>query len=320
MKSFKTMVQYRILREEAGRLEEAPTHLLHQPDLSVLNDHLRLRILELLGKEPLYPAQIAKRLQVHEQKVYYHIKQLMNAGLLDVVERKAVRGTMARRLRPKALNFSILLDKGWKPFQGPGTKESPFFEFLRPFLDTGVFTGKIVVGSPDPHGPYKASARDGHYAIDLAVALGRYAALPPGFAVVLDVDVRSAFEQDNLIVVGGPGTNLLAQELNSFLPVRLDIAKSADGFSCTGILGRTGRFTGETDGILARMPNPRAPEKSIVLLLGFRNVGTKAAVLGLTRFPQVALAHFTGQQRFAAVVRGFDLDGDGKIDSVELVE
>jgi len=32
------------------------------------------------------------------------------------------------------------------------------------------------------------------------------------------------------------------------------------------------------------------------------------------------LASYTGQKEFYAVVQGFDLDGDGKIDSVEVLE
>ena len=42
MKILKLMAHYRILREEGGRLDVAGTHILHQPDLSVLNGHLRL--------------------------------------------------------------------------------------------------------------------------------------------------------------------------------------------------------------------------------------------------------------------------------------
>ena len=45
-------------------------------------------------------------------------------------------------------------------------------KFFKEFIDNGIFDGKIVVGSPQPHGPFKTSARDGHYAAHLALFLG----------------------------------------------------------------------------------------------------------------------------------------------------
>ena len=46
---------------------------------------------------------------------------------------------------------------------------------LEEFYENNSFCGLIVVGAPDPHGPYKSSARDGHYAIHLSFYLGTLA-------------------------------------------------------------------------------------------------------------------------------------------------
>ena len=51
---------------------------------AVLNQ-LSWRILELLGEGEKYPIEIAKKLGVHEQKVYYHIRKLAEAGAIRVV-------------------------------------------------------------------------------------------------------------------------------------------------------------------------------------------------------------------------------------------
>jgi len=42
--------------------------------------------------------------------------------------------------------------------------------------------------------------------------------------------------------------------------------------------------------------------------------------MGLTRFSEMIMEKFSGQKSFAALVDGFDMDGDGKIDSVEIME
>ncbi|MFH1073208.1 MAG: helix-turn-helix domain-containing protein, partial [Nanoarchaeota archaeon] len=300
----------------------APTLLMESPEaLAILSHPLRKRILEILAKEPRYPAELAKIMKLHEQKVYYHVKQLMNAGLLEVVEKQEIRGTIARKLQPKYLNFSYSLSDEWKSMRQFHKKEKTVLhEFLEPFIKDGKLDCRIVVGSPDLHGPYKASARDGHYAVDLALFLGQYCELSKDFSVKLDVDVKNEkAEENNLIVVGGPGTNLITQEINAFAPVKFNIHESEHGFLCSGIEGKK-NYAGETDGIIVRMPNPYNNEKYILLFAGFRCIGSKTAVMGLTQFTSLILQRFSGQKSFGCVVRGFDLDGDGKIDSVEVME
>ena len=76
--------------------------ILDNPSSISLIDHpIRIKILELLNKTPMYPAELAKELNLHEQKVYYHIKQLLNADVLQIVEKQEIRGTIAKKFSPK---------------------------------------------------------------------------------------------------------------------------------------------------------------------------------------------------------------------------
>jgi len=43
-------------------------------------------------------------------------------------------------------------------------------------------------------------------------------------------------------------------------------------------------------------------------------------VLALTKFWREALKNFSEVDKFATVIQGFDLDGDGKVDSIEVLE
>ncbi len=190
-------------------------------------------------------------------------------------------------------------------------------------MGDGRFDGKIVVGSPDPHGPFRARARDGHYASYLALFLGRFVELPEDFVVRLDVDVKAEKDEgNNLILVGGPGTNLLTQEVNEHLPIRFNMMPSKHGFLLGGLVSEgTGRvYTGDSVGLIARIVNPWNRGKVVTVLAGNKAVGTKSCVIALTRFWAETLKNFEGQERFATVVQGFDLDGDGKIDSIDVLE
>jgi len=72
-------------------------------------------------------------------------------------------------------------------------------------------------------------------------------------------------------------------------------------------------------GLIARIVNPWNRNKRVIVLAGNKAVGTKACVLALTKFWKKTLKNF-GDKKFAVVIQGFDLDGDGKVDSIEVLE
>jgi hypothetical protein len=196
--------------------------------------------------------------------------------------------------------------------------------FFREFVDeNGFFEGKIVVGCPAPHGPFKTSARDGHYAAHLAFFLGQFVKNPSDFAIKLDTDVKAEKEEkNNLILVGGPGTNLLTQETNEYLPVRFNMQSSDQGFLLGGLVSQKTShvYTADTAGLIAKIANPWDATKWIIVVAGNKAVGTKACVLALTNFWKKTLQNYRSEETFAAVVQGFDMDGDGKVDSIEVPE
>ena len=304
-----------ILKEKNNQLLFSEALEVESPSALRIMDHpIRLKILHLLAEKPLYPAEIAKILKMHEQKVYYHIKQMTNSGLLEIKEKKEVRGTVAKKLAPKVLNFSFCLSKEWKSIeQLIERKDKEITSFLTPFIIGNTLNSNIVVGSPDPHGPHKARARDGHYAIDLALFLGAYLTLDKEFKTRLDVDINLK-QSENLILVGGPVTNLIVAKINDFLPAKFSDTKP------WGIISKLKTYTEESIGMICRIPNPYNPENYIMLIAGIRFIGTKAAVLALTRFSKQVTYRYTGQKEFYSIVQGFDLDGDGKLDNIEVLE
>ena len=319
------MKKKRLLSGESTQLRAKDIAVFEDPERlkSILNK-LSWKILQQLSEQEMYPMEVARKLKVHEQKVYYHIRKLTKAGVIKVVREEEKKGAVAKYYKATFPAMGIELPFGYQKisrFPATSTDEK-MKKFLSPFIKDGVFDGKIVVGSPDPHGPFKAKARDGHYAAYLTLFLGQLVNLPEDFLIKLDVDVKAEKEEsNNLILVGGPGTNLITQEFNEFLPIRFNMMPSEHGFLLGGLFSEKTKkiYTADNMGLIARIANPRNNNKRVIVLAGNKAVGTKACVLALTKFWKKTLKNFD-DERFAVVIQGFDLDGDGKVDSIEVLE
>ncbi|TRO53134.1 ArsR family transcriptional regulator [Candidatus Bathyarchaeota archaeon] len=295
-------------------------------NLKMILGKLSWKILTILSKEEMYPLEIARQLGVHEQKVYYHIRKLAKAGAITVEREEKKKGATAKYYKTVSPAFGIEFPKGYKtiPKISLLNIDKQIERFFNEVVDEkSVLEAKIVVGSPTPHGPFKTSARDGHYAAHLALFIGQFAKMPKDFAIKLDVDVKAEKEEKNdLILVGGPGTNLLTQDINDYLPIRFTMQSSDQGFLLGGLSSeKTGRvYTADAAGLIAKIVNPWDETKRIIVLAGNKAVGTKACVLALTSFWKKTLQNYGDEGSFATVIQGFDLDGDGKVDSIEVME
>lgn len=294
--------------------------------LKMILGKLSWKILMMLSEEEMYPLEIARKLGVHEQKVYYHIRKLAKAGAITVEKEEKKKGATAKYYKTISSAFGIEFPQGYKAMQRRPiiSANEQIQNFFKEFItENGAFEGKIVVGSPTPHGPFKTSARDGHYAAHLTFFLGQFANIPAEFAIKLDVDVKAEKEEkNNLILVGGPGTNLLTQEINEHLPIRFNMQSSAQGFLLGGMVSQKTShvYTADAAGLIAKIVNPWDNTKRIIVLAGNKTVGTKACVLALTNFWKKTLQEYHDEDTFATVIQGFDLDGDGKVDSIEVQE
>ncbi len=281
----------------------------------------RWKILQLLAEKPRHALEIARILKEHEQKIYYHIRQLENAGIIELHRKVERHGTIAKLYSVKSGALVLDLPAGdEEPAELPLVeKNRQLIRFLYPHVVGGKINTTIVVGSPDPHGPYQVRARDVHYAAEIAFLLGQYASSKENFIVKLDVDVKAEKNYDgNMILVGGVLTNIITQEMNHHLPVRFDMESFPFRRLISTITSRT--YEEENVGIVAKIPNPYNPEKSVMVLAGNRHAGTKAAVLALTKYHEEILENYDGEDVWSRVVRGLDLDGDGKVDSIEIIE
>lgn len=305
-----------------------PTKIFHDvKQLRPLLNETAWQILQLLGSKPMYPAEIAKKLNIHEQKVYYCIKQLKGAGLVEVQRTEEKQGALAKYFSSKFDSFAVAPNlqqaakkKEFSFSREKGRSLSPAArQFFEPFISGGRLDCKIIVGSTDPHGAFKARARDTHLAVELAAFLASLADEVNFPLVFLDTMIPSVeSENSNMIIVGGPITNKLTGEINSRLPVEF-VSSNGHFVIKSTVTGK--EYSEDAIGIIQKIQHPRFAKKSILVIAGNRNAGTKAAIIALIKNTAEAVKpNLFDKEKQAKVVEGLDLDGDGQIDNAEIKE
>ncbi|GBC68902.1 hypothetical protein HRbin01_00590 [archaeon HR01] len=296
---------------------EIDTVLVDPETLKLLSSKTGVEILKLLNKKTAYPADIAETLGVSKQLVSTYVRRMFNAGLIDKVGEREIRGGRATLYRSNVRAAAIVIDrKGWAKTLGSQPLDRNLASFLGSLVENGTLNGLIVVGSPHPHGPLQATASDGHYGFQLGLFLGRYVRIPREFKVRLDVDVKAErLYGENMVLLGGPGTNVVTAMINKYMP-----ASFMESNYWAGITSPSRIYTNEFTGLIVKIPNPFSEGRTIIVLAGLRSVGTKAAVMMLTADYERLLDSYRGEERWAAIIQGRDLDGDGRIDSTDILE
>ncbi|MFB6144190.1 MAG: helix-turn-helix domain-containing protein [Candidatus Nanohaloarchaea archaeon] len=281
--------------------------------VKALEDESRLKIMRMLAEDESYPARIAEKLDIGKQKTYYHFKKLKEADLVEKSREEKKSGGLATFYTAAAESFVVDLGAEGKPRKLP--EQNPEMEkFLDPLVRNGSLEGKIVVGSPDEHGPDQVRARDGHLASEIGLKLGTYAETG-SLSTVLDTEVfRDESFGDNMLLLGGVLTNTVTKKFNDCFPVSFE----GEEFPYREIRTPSDSYSDGEIGVIARTENPEKPGNALYMVAGVRNRGTRAAVMAFKNLED--LIHDYGDGEFYCIVRGLDMDGDGKIDSYEVVE
>jgi len=297
------------------KLQSLPAMPIKAADAKNFSSELAQKIMKLLVEKPMYPIQITKVLKVHEQKVYYHIRNLEAIGAIKVVKEEQRQGATAKYYAAQRPAFVIKfkeLEATNKPLQAQQDTT-----ILQPFIQNGVLDATIVVGSPDPHGPEKARAKDGYFAIDLGLFLGTFLQYVPKLSVKLDTEVRDKDLQQNLIVIGGPIVNQITAKINPKLPIKFDKDNHYNVHSSYS----TNDYAADEIGIIVKAKNPFNPDKQVLVVAGKRHAGTRAAILAFIKhYDKLIQGNVHKKAALARVVEGIDLNSDGIVDDVEFRE
>ncbi|MBS7642484.1 MAG: ArsR family transcriptional regulator [Candidatus Bathyarchaeia archaeon] len=286
--------------------------------MKILGTDISLKIVEELSVKPYTLSDLSRSLSLTIQRLSYHIKRLIEAGIIEwTLEDVDGRRCKVYRLNPSGI---LILPPGVKPVGRLSFHRIEAIPALHPFIEDGLFNALIVIGSPDPHGRYGYAASDGYSAIDLALFLGSFLNKSVDIAYKLDTQVKTEDKNGNLILVGGPKSNMLTDEVNRFLPVYFEYSEDLKDWTIYSPLsGR--RYLEKHIGLIARIENPFSKGRVILVLAGKGFRGTRAAIVGFIRYTDKAMEGNMHDRRVKCrIVRGLDTDSDGIIDDVEFIE
>ena len=302
---------YHVFRENREGNERLEASQLDEEQLKALSDPTRRKILEILADEDSYPREVARKLEIDKQKIYYHFTKLEEAGLLEESGTENVSGGSATYYT--ASKPAYVLDLGVDGEKVPWKTDESVENFLNPLISGGELQGYIVAGSPDQHGPDQVQARDGHLAGEIGLKLGNYGVSGTGVKLDTEVFSEGSFDE-NMVLVGGVLTNTVTKKFNEEFPASFE----GENFPYREIRTPENTYSEDTVGVVAKTRNPENPEKSIFMVAGVRNQGTEAAVRAFKNLEDIVEDYGDGE--FYRVVRGLDMDGDGEIDDYEVVE
>lgn len=310
-----------LLLKTRGAIELLPVKVYSEAKvMSSVVQEARWRILNELSEKETYARDISRKLGLSEQAVCHHLRRLEELGLIQLRRTERRRGAVARFYRSQ-VNSVALVSESARRRSMDVSPEINLLDRCGSMLDPFIAGGKpsitIVVGSPTEHGEFKASARDGHHAANLALFLGSLLPITRDLVVRLDTETDEPQLKNNLILVGGPRANTITARFNDHIPIRFSLTTGT--IIVSTLTGKT--YGGDEEGIIAIADNPISPDHRILVLAGNTHVGTASSIVGFVkRTEAIALGNSTNNAVVAKVVRGTDLDSDGLIDDVEFLE
>lgn len=304
------------LIENDGEKSRVYDSLIVEPKkLNIFGSDLAIKVVQELATNPGCAMDLSRSLNEHEQKIYYHLRRLEEAGIIKKI-RTEKRYAMTAKIY--ALVSPVVSAKlhhaGYEEVNGEMKKPSPALEnFFHPFVKNGRLDAQIIIGDTYSHGKYDMGSQEGPYILDLMLLLGRISDSIDFPARRLDTEVKEDDIKNNLILIGNAQTNTVIDRMNGMLPVDFD-TKDVWGI----ISKKTGtKYTDPRTGFIIKTDNPLNPEKKIMMVGGIGRRGSYSAVLALTKHMNEIKEE---KGTIAHIVCGYDKDSDKVIDTIKFVE
>lgn len=303
---------YYFVKEEEERQKVFRATEIEARKMNVFGSELALKVLAVLAKKPCCPMDIARELNENEQKIYYHIRRLEEAGIVSKLREEIRAGALTKIYH---VPYPYLAIKLYEEVPLEIEIKSKEAEVLHPFIKKGKLNALIVVSSPDPHGRFGAQSSDGYAAIDLALFLGTFLK-ESSINYKLDTQVRNEDLEKNLILVGGPKANIIVDKINKNLPIYFD--EKNDWQIVSSLTNNV--YKDEDMGIVVKMRNPFNANNWVLVFGGKRFKGTRAATLAIIKYCRRISSGNKFKDGIARIVKGVDRDSDGIIDDVIFIE
>lgn len=307
------------LIENDGNLSKVYESILIPPEkLGVLHSKLSMKIIKELSNGNVSAIDIARSLKQHEQKIYYHMRKLENAGIIKQVDEEIRYGMTAKIYHLVSPIVSTKLYDNGRIVKNKLTGDPTTLEFLKPFIENGKLNALIIIGWPYPHGEFNHGGIDGSYAIDLGFLFGNMVSEIHFPCYKLDTKVKKdELEKNNIILIGNPKTNTIVNKINTDMDISFE-----KGENCSIISKVTGKkYNDDNVGMILKSKNPFNKNKEMILLGGKRSRGTLAAIIAFTQnTEEIMKGNAFNDKIKGKIFIALDKDSDEHIDSVKFLE
>lgn len=284
---------------------------------SALNSKLALKIVKALAESPAPAIDISRKLKVHEQKIYYHIRRLERAGIIYTISNEKRHGMIAKIFSVVSPVIAAkLYDKGTEIKETLGLElDHKSSEFFSPIVSNNKLSALIVVGDTYSHGKFDRGSDELNYMVDVLLFLGKFSDGTESHTK-LDVKIKETELKNNLILLGNNKTNSIIEKINSKLPAFFE--ETGKEVLISKVSNTT--YSDPRIGIIIKTTNPFNPDKKLLLIGGIGRRGAQAATLALTKYRNTFVESIKNFDNIVKIVKGFDSDGDDVIDSIKILE
>jgi len=282
--------------------------------MAVFRSGLEIKVINELAKQPACAMDIAKTLKQHEQKIYYHLRKMKDAGIVRQAGLENRYGMTAKMFELTSPVVAAKLYEKSHVVEGEKKDIDPTIEkFLDPFVKDGRLNAKIIIGDSFSHGQYDAPSTEGPHTFDIGVFLGKYLTEIKFPTYNLDTDINEREMNNNMILFGNSRTNVIIDKINANMPVYFDQKSGAIVDNNSNV-----KYDDPRIGMIGKFQNPFNKNKKILVIGGVRTRGTQAAVIAFTQYFDVIFKDCDKNPLFK-IVKGFDKNGDKIIDSIEVI-
>ena len=301
--------------ENGGSVQKVYESMLVEPEnLSIFNSKLAMRIVAELVKQPACAMDLAKKIGQHEQKVYYHLRKMKDAGIIKLDRSEPRYGMTAKIYSLVSPVIAAKLNNEMFKTSTPLSMKNPaFLDFMYSFIKDGKLNAKIIIGDTYAHGRFDTASTEGPHAFDFAVLLGNHLDSLSFPFYELDTEVIEKNLKENLILFGNPRTNMILDRINN----KMQYFDNESGIIST-VEKRV--YEDPRIGIILKGTNPFNKNKKIFIIGGVRTRGMQAAIIAVTRHVEELMINCEKVDNFVRIVQGLDKDGDKRIDAIKILE
>jgi len=300
-----------------GRIAYDSLILSDPKAFSALNSKVAFKIVKSLAGSPASAIDVSRKLKIHEQKIYYHVRRLERAGIIYTISNEKRHGMIAKIFSVVSPVIAAkLYDKGHTIKENTDLyMPQNILKVFSPFLEDGKLNAKIIIGDPVPHGRYNSGGTEGAHITDLMLFIGRFLSSFEHSNYKLDTEVREPELKNNLILIGNNRTNAIIDRINPHLPIYFDSEKNCIISKITGKV-----FKDDRCGLIIKAPNPFDKEKMVFVIGGLRTRGIRAAMISIFKLFDNSFINLKNEETISLVVQGLDKDSDMIIDDAIILE